>query len=367
MASPGANFGDQIGGSPLCTTVALSGVTTSSMTALNTGWCARFIARDSRDIATVYVNWSAVTAAGVVELRIETIDATTGKPTGTLYDANATKAQAPVAGWQAFTFAALPTTGLTAGTEYGIVMLTTTAGTTHTLRSHITGTSPSQTYPSILLTAADGTTRTNFAEVATSAPCCTVVFEDGAEEPLEFIQWATSTTYNIFGTNASGSKIIVPANTTWNVRGIRAVLTKNGTPAGDLRVRIFNSSDAAVSGATCTVDKDSLSTGLASVRYTVFPFAAPVALTAGTYRAVFDSASSANSSNCWRQFAPIGRSSAVVDSGHIMTSTADVTAVPPITWTDTATEEPTISLLLDTVSASGGTSGMLYIPCLNGT
>jgi hypothetical protein len=186
----------------------------------------------------------------------------------------------------------------------------------------------------------------------------TLIFEDSIEESPESLPWSTTTNYNIFTTNAAGSKLIIPSNMTLTTRGVRALIVKVGTPAGDLRCRIMDSSDAVVSGTTRTVDKDSLLTGTSSNRSVNFIFDVPVALAAGTYRVVLDSASSANSSNCWRFQSGAAHVSGLVPSGHISTSTVDVTAGPPITWTDTNTDEPPIALLMDTKSASaGGGSG----------
>lgn len=381
MPATGRFYGSMIGAD--CgiahTLIANAGPNTFAMAALNTGCHFRFTAPDTRDILTVYVNWATVTAAGVVELRIETIDATTGKPSGSLYDANATKSQAPVAGWQAFTFASPPTTGLTAGTEFAIVLLTTTGGTTHTLNRSIDAVLNSA-YPTIAQTAADGTTRSNFADVSGSVPICTVIYDDSVEEVPGFTQFAGVTSYNVFGTAASGLKFVVPSGQTWTVRAVKApTMNRVGTPAGNLRCRILNSSDAQVSGATSTADKDSM-TGSNSKR-SQFVFQGIVTLAAGTYRVVFDSASSADSSNCWRIRSLNARASGLVPASLIQTSTADITA-GTISWTDTATEQSQVQLVLDdiTVAAadypsandvrsgvsfnSGGSTGNMTLPAI---
>lgn len=331
------------------------GVSSFDMSALNKGWCARFTAPDTRDVASVYVNWSAVTAGGTVQVRIETIDATTGKPTGTLYDASASLSFTPVAGWQILTFASLPTTGLTAGTEYGVVLLTTTGGTNHALRSHTAGATPGGAYPTDTLTATDGTTRSNFAESGGAVPVCTLVMEDSVEEILAMHPFATLTNYNLATTAAAGMKFVVPTGLTFSVLGVDVgSLAKVGTPAGDLRGRILNSSDAAVSGTTITVDKDSLITGVQGRRL-FLPFVAPVSLSAGTYRLVFDSSGSANTSNCWRVFGAVARAAGNVPSSFIATNTSDVTA-GTISWTDTATEQFVGAVIINdipNVSAAG--------------
>lgn len=357
MPAPSAFAGSQVlaVGCGLVLPISNGAPTTYAMASLNTGWCARFTAKDTRDILTVYVNWSVVTSAGVVECRIETIDATTGKPSGSLYDANATKSQAPVAGWQAFTFASPPTTGLTAGTEYAIILLTTTGGTAHTLRSHeVSG--PGATYPTIVLTAADGTTRSNFAEVTAAVPNCTVVYEDSQEETLSITacgNGAAGTALDIYGVKAAGLKFVVPANESWIVDGVTTLgLARTGSP-NDLRVRIFNSSDSAVSGTTRTVDKDSL-TNVAVARRVEICFAAPVTLTAGTYRIVFDDAAgTGTNTNKYTLAVTTLRSSTLCPPSISSTSTADITA-GTITWVDDQTVINGSGLSFGGDSASAG-------------
>ena len=148
-------------GNPIWRTMRISAISNYAMAALNAGFCARFPALNTKDIKSIRLYWGTVTAAGVVEARIETIDTATGKPTGSLYDAAATKSFTPTAGAQTVTFDTLPTTGLTEGTYYALVLLTTTGGTAMTLRSHVQigGNGPA------MLKADDGTTRTNFAVV----------------------------------------------------------------------------------------------------------------------------------------------------------------------------------------------------------
>jgi hypothetical protein len=327
---------------------AAGSATGFAMGPLNSGACFRFTAPDTRDIASVWINWSVITAPGTLDLRIETIDATTGKPTGSLYDANAVVTGfTPAAGWQQITFGTLPTTGLVAGNEYGVVLLTTVAGTTHSLRASITV----GAYPTILLTAADGTTRSNFAEVVSGCPICIMVFEDFSEESMAMSPYATIANNNIFGNNATSLKIVVPTGTKILAAGIEiGCLTRIGTPAGDLRARIFDSNDVLVTGSMFIADKDSL-TGV-NTRRCRLHFAAVVQLVAGTYRIVVDSSASANSSNCWRINSGVARVASNVPSGFNESTTADLTATP-IVWTDTPTNLPSLALILDNLTGGG--------------
>lgn len=328
--------------------------TTVTMATLNNGYFARFMATDTRDIASVYIKWSAVTAAGTVQVRIETIDATTGKPSGSLYDASAAVSVTPTLGWQICTFASLPTAGLVAGTEYAVVVLTTVGGTTQTIAAYYT----TSTLPGVVGSASDGTTRSNFAELGSGSawPILSFVMEDSVEESLGCCPYGTSDiTKNLFGTVGSGSKITVPTGMTFSVVGIDiGSITRVGTPAGDLRLRIF-SGNSAVTGTTVTVDKDSLA-NVNNKRIRV-PFAA-VSLASGTYRIIADSASSANSSNCWRINTATARTASLVPSSSVATSTSDVTA-GTITWADVTTDVSPVALVLDDITVPAAPSAFV--------
>jgi hypothetical protein len=347
----GSLFGSRIGPPLDCAqNSANSGAATYAMAADKTGWCARFIATGTGDIKSVKLRWVTVSAPGAFSIRIETIDATTGLPTGTLYDANAAlTGQVPSAGVQTYTFAALPTTGLTVGTMYALVVLTTTVGTTQTLASTNSATYGAR-YPVAVLTAADGTTRTNFAEVAGNIPTCSFVLEDDSENNCGCSPYLSSTvSNNLVTTAAVGMKVVL--NNSANLAGIQiANLSKTGTPAGDLRCQIFNDSNALVTGTNITIDKDYLLTS-ASTKAVFFRFASAITLAAGTYRVAFDAASDANSSNCWNiKSVPF---TGDVATGFRLVTWADIAA--PQTYTDSSTDQIPIYLIMDADVAPSGT------------
>lgn len=364
MAIPGRLYGTRIGPSAIYNRLTTSGAGTYAMAALNTGWCARFMATQNKDIFSVKVNFSAVTAAGTIEARIETIDATTGKPTGTLYDAAATKSFTPVTGWQTVTFDTGPTTNLTVGTEYGLVLLTTTGGTTMTLRANVYNDSNFSFYPQVTLTAADGTTRSNFAELANSGGAiASFLLDDGTEDPMGLLPYAVAANATpVYGTVAYAAKFVVDG--TISAYGVEFLGLRNGTPAGDLRVRILNTSGSALSNSTVTIDKDSILTGLNSAwRTCVVMFGGLVELATGTYYITFDSSGSANSGNSWSLSAAVPVDTTVIPDGFIVSTTADVTAGPPPTWTDSATgDQPMVRLLINdiTAPAGGGNANLMH-------
>jgi len=134
-------------------------------------------------------------------------------------------------------------------------------------------------------------------------------------------------------------------------------ISKTGTPAGDLRIRIFDNTDIVVTGTTVTIDKDNLLTG-ASARGARVRFAAPVSLASGTYRLVADCAS-CNSSNYWRIASGDAMDATVVPSGWVGSTTTDVTAGPPITWTDSTTKLIPMRAMITGITAPAATGGII--------
>lgn len=354
MPAPGDIFGSKIGPSRLCGAIAASSFTSVVMAALNAGWCARFTAKSTKDIKSVKLRWTNVSAPGTVQLRIETIDATTGKPTGTLYDANAVYDITPASGAQTYTFVTLPTAGLTIGTEYAIVLVTTVAGTTQTILSHVVDQYPSW-YPVVVLTTATAPTRSSFAEVTGSVPTISLVWEDDSEDNVGFFPFHnTSIVFGLYSNRAAGLKLTLDRSE--QIIGISLdYLLKTGTPAGNLRCTVLDANDNAVSGTTIILDKDSLSTG-ANSRGCVVLFTDAVTLAAGTYRVLFDSVSSVDASNCWGLRGATFFSSGAVGSWRV-TTTIDITGTP-IVWTDSTTDISPVNLLLyDYAAGGGGNSG----------
>lgn len=372
MAVPGQLYGTRLGAPFVLTQLAANGNTSFALGPLNAGWCARFTARSTKDVKGVKVQFATVTAAGQYTVRIETIDATSGKPTGTLYDAAAVATGVvPVSDSTVqTTFGTLPTTGLTAGTEYGVVLLCTTGGTTHTLRSHPAVQSIVAAYPTVVLTAADGTTRTNFTEVTSAAPIVSIVLEDDTEEIIGLINYGGTTTHSLItsaGLRAAAMKFTIGSSI--EVVGYENLLFQQGTaPAGsNLRFRIFNSSDATVTNSTATVDYDSLKTG-AGGRMMLVPLATPITLAAGTYRLVIDEPAGASTStaNCWRGYATTSMTGSTYYPTEIEFSTTLDLGGAPITWTDNPSQTPMMGLILNDIPSAGGGGGLLTHPGMSG-
>lgn len=320
--------------------------TTNTFTTANQGWCARIMARDTRDIKSIAVNFSAVTTPGTVTARIETLDAN-GEPTGTLYDANASKSFTPAVGWNVVTFDVLPTTGLAAGTMYGLVLIKDNAGTTCTLRSHANA-NLQGSWPICVLTAADATTRSNFSESANTTPVAYFVLEDDALAAMGCMPSTGGGTQQLTSADICvAQKIVLPVSVV--IRGVRFVgnagVSKVGTPTVDLRLRILNSSNSAVSGTTVTIDKDMLTQVNGRGLYVPLP---PTTLAAGTYRIAFDSAGD-GSNNFGMSYITLA-DAAFQGTGYCFSVSTDMSTT--FTWSDTTTRMLPFGLELDSIPAS---------------
>jgi hypothetical protein len=334
---------------------------TVAMAPLNTGWCARTLAEDTRDIKGVWINWGTVTnpITNGVQLRAETIDTATGKPTGTLYDANASVSFTPTAGWQNINFAVLPTTGRTVGSMYGLVLLTTgtPASTTLTLNSHVANVS-GQALPATILTAADGTTRSNFAEGATSTAVGFIVYEDNSIEPMMLSGQGPGVVKSIFGTARWGAKMTHVGDMT--IRGVWWTFGAStaGTPS-DLLIKIRNAAGTLIAGFPVTVDKDgTTATGVNIYRRGYVPVA-PVTLLASAgphyiYMQQTDTASTVGNRHSLLAFTVPTNA---YPNWVSVTTTDDTTS--PSTWTLDTAEMVSIGVRLDDVPAQnvGGGGG----------
>ena len=334
------------------------GLITQAMAATTACFAARFQARAAKKPKTIVLRWGTITAGGTVQLGIETIDAATGKPNAsrTLYDANATYdiagATNLAAGIKTYTFASLPTSNVTVGTCYAVTLRTSVAGTTHTLYSHIANNLHSA-YPAVVLTSTDG--GTTWTELVGSIPGIVIIWDDDTCDEIGFTPYGgTITSGNIFSTTVAGQAI-----TTNNANSICGVDTEArivGTPDGDLTCTVYDSGGSAVSGATVTVDKDTLP-GTTS-RLCKFLFPSSVNFAAGTYRVIFSSPSSVNSSNCWRLNGVTFYHSAAVPASYRFCTASDGSA-------DSTTQIAPVALLIDSQTA-GGSGGMVVHPGMTG-
>ncbi|AMV25534.1 hypothetical protein VT84_14140 [Gemmata sp. SH-PL17] len=322
--------------------------TTFAMNALNNGWAARHEARSALKPKGFWINGSAVSAPPTMTGRIETLDSNE-KPSGTLYDANATKTFTLVTGWQQINFDTLPTTARSPGTGYALVLLSNGNGTTNTIRSAI----GVNGFPTAVLTASDGSTRSNFAVVSASTPMCALVLEDDSIVAEGMCPYAVGgTTQQIYGTRAIGIKF--PLASPAVVDGIDVgTLGITGTPT-NLVAKIYSGS-SAVSGAIKTARFQSIQNTTSTRQMRLQFEGGPVALAAGTYRAVIhQSDTTTASTNRFNLSTAVAVSADLLPAGVQLTTTLDVTA-GSITWTDTPTETPAgFGLIFSDLPAGGG-------------
>ena len=353
MANPGALFGGYIGPDPLLYMQAGN----YSLASANACIAWRFMAKQTLDIYSVRLYWNANSSAPAMTLGIQTITTSTGKPSGSLYDANATITFTPTqTGVVTYTFSTPPSTGLTVGTEYAVVLTTGAAsGTTSNICGWV---NPSQypllsRYPHVTLYGA------SFAALAESqnrSGVLSLVLSDGTEEVASFVPYGAYSASAIYGTTIAAQKITFL--TSVSIAGIQAQMNKNGTPAGDLNASIYaagsNTLGSQVSGTSVTANHTSLGgLGAGSLSSARFNFPAPVTLTAGTYYIVFASSGSANSSNCWQLYSGAFLNSACVGSERLSTSTNSGTAM-----SDSTTAVAAVWLIQNVDVAASGGSGL---------
>ncbi len=350
-------LGSRIGAPQITGSYAqLGAITTVAMATLDNGWDARFAADSVLDVIAVTMSWGSITAAGQVTVRIETDDGT-GKPSGTLYDAAAVMtAQTPSAGNKTYTFAVAPTTGMTIGTIYHVLIITTTGGTTMTLNSH-TASATVTTMPTSVLTGASVTTRSNFAVVANSTPAIMLTRTGGGFTAFSVMTvpfGSTFTTSNIFTTNAVAAKITTQG--TLSVTGyVIDNITLVGAPAGDLRIRLFDGADAVVAGSTVTVDKDTVVTA----KGIKVPLGTAISIAAATYHVVLDSASSADNTHCYALKSPIAFDATAIPNSIVSTGTLDGSGNLSGAWSDATTSHAPVALLIDGVTNSAAGGGII--------
>ncbi|AMV24588.1 hypothetical protein VT84_09345 [Gemmata sp. SH-PL17] len=321
--------------------------TTFVMTGTDVGWAARHKARSVRKPKGVWINWATpLTSPNTVTLRYETTDSN-GKPSGTLYDANATKDFTPSAGWQFVQFDVLPTTARTVGGRYCVVLITAGSSTALSLRSSISV----NTSPVAPLTTTTASTRSSFA-VVSAAPICALVLDDDSIVTEGMCPYAVSgTTQQIYGTRAVGFEFTLLAPAVLD--GIDAgAMSVTGTPS-DLLAKIYSGS-TPVSGAVSTnLFADILATSNTRQGRLLFD-SGPVTLQPGTYQAFVQQSNTGTvSTNRYNLSTAVAVSADLIPANLAMVTTLDVTA-GSVSWTKTTTETPAAFGLIFSELPSGG-------------
>ena len=319
---------------------------TRAMSTANNCTAYRFQAIDTQPVYSVYINWGTVTTPGSnsVRLRLETVDSTNFKADGNLVggDSNYSVDFTPVAGWQQVTFPGPPSTGLTVGTCYCVVLLTVSTGGTKTLNTfRVNG-----LLPATEMYAADGSTRSNLTTAA-STPICTIVLADGTELCKEIGFTPCGATTNASGQQVythrfSGNRVILYEGAWCSGVSFNRLL-KNASP-GNLYVEVRDGKAdgvPVVTGCQRIIEANLLSSGSA---HGVWWY--PVYLGPGTYYVGVRQNNTGSSTNRY-QFdrGPICRSASTILSSVCMAESTDVSLASP-TYTLTTDRMLNVSLIL---------------------
>ena len=373
MAAKGRLYGLKYGvDNTFADPLAQGGIITYAMATQSKGYCARFVATSNSIVTGVKVYWGSVSTPSAVTVRHETITVGHIYPSGTLIDAQSTVSANPTSGLQTFTFGGgtPPTTAMTAGTAYGLVISTPNTGaTTQTLNAYPSASSLASAYPIAVLTTATSGTNTSYAEVVGAVPMCSLVLSGGAEDSMGMQPFGTLAANNLITSATTlGAALKLVTSATLSVAGVEFFSTKNGTPTGDLRVRILNGASALVSGATITIPNALLITNAAARREQAF-FPGLVSLPSGTYYVIFDDvaglgAADTSSTNCWRLIfaTPFGSSDA--PSGLIGATCPDSST--PVWTTDANFGLPPVRLILDDLTVPAASGGVSLARVVNG-
>lgn len=317
-----------------------AGSTTYVAASANRAWAAIFQATDTRDIKGVGINLQGVSSPGTYDIGIETVNSS-HVPTGTLYDANArTGSITPsAAGWQSVaTFSTLPTTGLVAGDWYAMVVRKLTGGTTCTFRART-----SQGYragPNYLDT--NDYTAPSWGNRQVS-PHCYFQLEDDTFETFGCIPVVDGTTQYAFGADQLvGAKFDLP--TACRARAFTLSIQRIGTPAGNLTLELFDSSNNVL--RSVTIPKEAIPNSVS--RYFNFD---PIELDAGTYRIGYSSSGSANSSNTFGIRYGILPQSGLIGPNFCRTTCTNRTGA--FTWTDDTASVVDAGLHIENVTVGG--------------
>lgn len=302
-------------------------------------------ARQSMTISHVgFLSSSAGSATA--EIRIETVDTTTGLPTGTLWAANtnATTATLTTNVWELTALTA--SASISAGQVY-CVKIAYASGTSVTLRHSVMFDEPQATFP--------------YAVVNTGTPTITAI--------ISAMHWAigsgSTSFYNVWG--------MVPAvnaglaqnafnNTNSAARGLRfqipftgrcvGMLHFNSNTTGDFNYLLLDDAGSELSSSSTAFDGNINAALTTSIH--ILYFDNPVTLSSGTwYRAAVEPSSATNinistlqvPSADYRSATPYGT------NAHYATRASG-------SWTDTATNTlPLMQLLFDQLDDGAGSGG----------
>jgi hypothetical protein len=310
-------------------------------------WSYIFCAREAMTIS--HVGFRVATAAGspTAEVRIETVDGSTGLPSGTLWATNTNGTTGTISSSSNVLQALTASASISAGQVF-CVKVALASGTSIQIQLVGSTVSPSDSvfpYTVVNTGAASKATLSGFGTIALGSSSTTFYQVPG----LLPASAVTASTFNNTSSARRGMRFTPPMN-------CRAVGVRwyNANTVGDFNAAIFDDAGTELSSSSTAFDGDNSAASTSPNRpFTVY-FDNAVTLSAGTtYRVAIEPTTTTNvslttvtlPSTNYRGATPAG-------------TTAHYTTYVASSWTDTATDQlPFMDILIDQVDDGTGSGG----------
>lgn len=298
------------------------------------------------NIHKIHFRTTTVSSSGTLDVRVETVDTTTGTPSGTLIGTNTNGTQTGLASNTWYSPALTADAAVTQGQIIAISIVQSTGNLSIASLSN-----PQQRFPYSALFASAAWTKN------LTPPCLALEYDDGTTPPITGCfpySAVTSTTFNSGSTpDERGNKITL--NATMRTSGFWFWADCD---TQDSEVSLYDSTGTLIERLSFDKDVQNSST----VGFYSFPWTAKHTLTAGTYRLTLRATSTTNITLIDVDVNSSGLMTAM-DGGTdiIFTQCTDGGA-----FTDTNTKRAMIGLLIDGIDVPSGGSGGLKAINLNG-
>lgn len=350
-----------------------NGSLTTSLNSATTFLGFGFIPSESKTLSKVKILISTKTASPVAaDWTLDLYSDNAGAPNVSIEGPKTQAVNPTAATWHEFTGF---TTALTAGVQYWLVSknINGTPATNFFTINH----GNSNTGPVVEGTlATKGWTKRHTTDgsawtVSDRPQNCgwRVEYSDGSFDGFPMSSIGTDTTNAVYSAREAGVKLVIPANATWNVRGLLFTLRKNGSPTGNPRARIYTG--ATTTPTLLATSHTILNAGLSTVEADqVFYFSSTQAIAGGTtIRCVLaeDTQSDASGNSFimrWYGIENDANSKALMPWSMQMTYTTD-----GVTFVDTDTTVLPMGIILDTdgeFASAGGAAAVQFRGNLSG-
>lgn len=307
------------------------------------------------------VGWTTttVTSSQSIDTRIETIDAATGHPSGTLYHANATVAQATLASTTYYEPTFASAAPVTAENMVAVVLqYTSTAGT-------ISFRTINQLFNSLMFPYGDCNLTGSYGKDTSKTLSIVLKYDDGlyyeVGVPLPISNTNISVSYNVDTVTFDeyGIKFSVPVPC--RVSGVW--LGGSNVSAGGTADVVLYGSDGSTTLESISLDGD-IQAGSSTAGYMYMKFATPQTLTKDTYyRLTLKPTNATNSTLMEFTYA----SSAILDAISGGSNVHETKRLNTGAWTDTTNIRPWMGVIIDQLdNGVGGGGGMIVNPGMDG-